>query len=54
MMRWFTVSLPEKRILKEGDIISIDAGMVIDGYHSDAARTVGVGDISPECSQTYQ
>ena len=38
-----------KRILKDGDIISIDAGIVLDGYHSDAARTVGVGDISPEC-----
>ena len=38
-----------KRILRDGDIISIDTGMVIDGYHSDAARTVGVGDISPEC-----
>ena len=38
-----------KRVLREGDIISIDTGMVIDGYHSDAARTVGVGDISPEC-----
>ena len=38
-----------KRILRDGDIISIDTGMVIDGYHSDAARTVGVGEISPEC-----
>ena len=38
-----------KRVLKDGDIISIDTGMMIDGYHSDAARTVGVGDISPEC-----
>ena len=38
-----------KRVLREGDIISIDTGMVIEGYHSDAARTVGVGDISPEC-----
>ena len=38
-----------KRILRDGDILSIDTGMVIDGYHSDAARTVGVGDISPEC-----
>ena len=39
----------EKRILKEGDIISIDAGIEMDGYHSDAARTFGVGSISPEC-----
>lgn len=42
--------IPSKnRVLKDGDIISIDTGMVIKGYHSDAARTVGVGDISPEC-----
>ena len=42
--------IPSKnRILKEGDILSIDAGMVLDGCHSDAARTVGVGEISPEC-----
>lgn len=40
----------EKRILKEGDIISIDAGIEMDGYHSDAARTFGVGSISPECA----
>ena len=39
----------QKRILKEGDILSIDAGMELNGLHSDAARTVGVGDISPEC-----
>ncbi len=38
-----------RRVLKDGDIVSIDAGMVLEGYHSDAARTVGVGDISPEC-----
>jgi len=41
--------IPSKsRVLKDGDILSIDAGMVLNGYHSDAARTVGVGEISPE------
>jgi methionyl aminopeptidase len=34
-------------ILKEGDIISIDAGAIVEGYHGDAAITVGVGAISP-------
>lgn len=38
----------DKRILKEGDIVSLDAGVIHRGYHSDAARTVGVGEISPE------
>ena len=40
-----------KRILKEGDIISLDAGMILDGYHSDAARTYPVGKISEEAQQ---
>ncbi|MCC6094696.1 MAG: type I methionyl aminopeptidase [Eubacterium sp.] len=36
------------RILQEGDIISLDAGLIYNGYHSDAARTYGVGAISKE------
>ncbi len=38
----------KKRILKEGDIVSLDAGLIYKGYHSDAARTHAVGKISPE------
>ena len=38
----------ENRILKEGDIVSLDAGVIWKGYHSDAARTHGVGEISKE------
>lgn len=38
----------KKHILKEGDIVSLDAGVIYKGYHSDAARTVAVGEISPE------
>jgi len=34
----------EKRVLKEGDIVSIDCGVVLDGYYGDAALTVPVGD----------
>lgn len=37
-----------KRILKEGDIVSLDAGVIYNGYHSDAARTHAVGEISSE------
>jgi methionyl aminopeptidase len=33
----------EKRVLKEGDIVSIDCGVVLDGYYGDAAVTVPVG-----------
>ena len=35
-------------ILKEGDIVSFDTGLIYKGFHSDAARTWGVGEISPE------
>lgn len=38
----------EERILVEGDIVSLDAGLIYNGYHSDAARTYGVGQISEE------
>ena len=41
-------SIPNKRkILHEGDIVSIDAGLIYKGMHSDAARTHAVGQISP-------
>lgn len=41
--------IPNKHhILQEGDIVSLDAGMIYKGYHSDAARTHGVGQISEE------
>lgn len=40
--------IPGPRVLKNGDIVSIDVGVILHGYHSDAAETVGVGDISKE------
>ena len=44
--------IPNKhRVLQEGDIISLDAGLIYKGYHSDAARTHGVGKISPEAQK---
>lgn len=44
----------KKRILHEGDIVSLDAGVIYKGYHSDAARTVGVGEISKEAAQLIE
>ena len=41
----------QERILEEGDIVSLDAGLIYKGYHSDAARTHAVGKISPEAEQ---
>ena len=43
--------IPSQRKLNNGDIISIDIGVVKDGYHADAARTFAVGDISPEAKR---
>ena len=44
--------IPSDRVvLKEGDIISIDTGAVYKGYYSDAARTFGAGNISPEAKR---
>lgn len=44
--------IPNKhRILQEGDIVSLDAGLIYKGYHSDAARTHAVGQISPEAQK---
>jgi len=41
----------KKRILKDGDIVSLDAGVIYKGYHSDAARTHAVGEISAEAQK---
>ena len=38
----------DKTILKEGDVLSIDCGLILDGWQSDSALTVGVGAISEE------
>ena len=37
-----------KRIVKDGDIVSLDAGLIYEGYHADAARTIMVGNVSDE------
>jgi methionyl aminopeptidase len=39
------------KVLHEGDIVSIDAGLIYQGMHSDAARTYGVGQITPEAQK---
>lgn len=47
--------IPSKhKILKEGDIVSLDAGLIYHGYHSDAARTHAVGKISPEAEKLIE
>ena len=46
--------IPGARVLKEGDIISIDIGAYYNGYHGDAARTVPVGNISEEARRLIE
>jgi methionyl aminopeptidase len=40
--------IPGPRRLEEGDIVSIDCGAILEGWHGDAALTVGVGEVAPE------
>ena len=52
---WVVHGIPNKCvILAEGDIISIDMGACIDGYHGDAARTFAVGKISDEAKRLIE
>ncbi|KAB1434441.1 type I methionyl aminopeptidase [Candidatus Galacturonibacter soehngenii] len=47
--------IPSKeRFLMEGDIVSLDAGVIYKGYHSDAARTHGVGEISTQAKKLIE
>jgi len=43
--------IPSSRELKDGDIISVDCGAILNGYHGDAARTFPVGNISDEAQK---
>ena len=47
--------IPSKdRIIQEGDIVSLDAGLIYKGYHSDAARTWAVGEISDNAKRLIE
>src|SRR5919112_681725 len=43
--------IPSKRILKEGDIIGLDLGAIVDGYYGDSAVTVTVGAVRPKVAE---
>jgi methionyl aminopeptidase len=40
--------IPGDRVLREGDVVSLDCGAIVEGWHGDAAITVPVGDVKPE------
>lgn len=46
--------IPDKRALKSGDIVSIDVGAKVAGYHGDSARTFACGDITPEAARLIE
>ncbi|HYO29913.1 MAG TPA: type I methionyl aminopeptidase [Thermomicrobiales bacterium] len=46
--------IPGKRVLKEGDIISVDVGAILNGYHGDSAWTYPVGAIAPEARRLLE
>lgn len=43
--------IPGPRQIREGDIVSIDCGAIVDGWHGDAAVTVAVGEVAPELTE---
>ena len=40
--------IPGSRVLEDGDVVSIDCGAIVDGWHGDAAITVAVGEVRPD------
>ncbi len=40
--------MPSARVLKEGQVVSVDCGVELDGFYGDSARTIAVGTITPE------
>jgi methionyl aminopeptidase len=46
--------IPDGTVLHEGDIVSIDCGAIVDGWHGDAAFTAPVGEVSPEARRLIE
>jgi methionyl aminopeptidase len=46
--------IPGAYVLDEGDILSIDCGAIVEGYHGDAAFTMAVGQVSPEAARLIE
>ena len=40
--------IPGPRVIREGDLVSMDVGAIVDGFHGDAAVTIAAGQVSPE------
>jgi methionyl aminopeptidase len=46
--------IPGGYVLAEGDILSIDCGAIVEGYHGDAAFTMAVGEVTPEAARLIE
>jgi methionyl aminopeptidase len=46
--------IPGPYVLEEGDILSVDCGAIIEGYHGDAAYTAPVGEVTPEATRLME
>jgi methionyl aminopeptidase len=46
--------IPGDRVIREGQVVSVDAGAIYEGWHGDGARTFVVGDLGPEVDQLVQ
>ena len=46
--------IPGPYVLAEGDILSIDCGAIVEGYHGDAAFTMAVGEVTPEAAKLIE
>lgn len=46
--------VPTDKVVERGDMVTMDFGAVVDGWHSDMTRTVAVGKIAPEQQDVYQ
>ena len=46
--------IPDERVLQEGDIVSVDLGVIYQGYYADAAWTFPVGEVDPEARRLMQ
>ncbi|MGH2704834.1 MAG: type I methionyl aminopeptidase [Actinomycetota bacterium] len=46
--------IPDERVLKEGDVLSADVGLILDGWHADSAYTYAVGEIGSEAQRLLE
>jgi methionyl aminopeptidase len=46
--------IPGPRVLKDGDILGLDVGAYLEGFHADSAVTIGIGDIGPQAQKLIE